>query len=388
MKLARSFVAFALCLSLVSISSLTIAVSNAAAQDSKSALQRGYRTGYSDGYMSGYRDVIENASNNFARHPEYSTADRAYNSDYGRVEDYRDGYKQGFENGYADGFSKKAFDAKIPDGLAFRGEVNVPQPSTQVDVPDTTIPYTPDEAAVSAITDPVDDVVETVPAIIPDEPEDQPAVQTADITATPVYNDPAPRMTNAQRRIDPALTGDEIIIIPAETELVVELLDEIDTKVAREGDAFKARVVSPSEISGAVIEGRVAKNRKPGRLKRRAELVLSFDRIVLAQNRWSNFNAFIMEVLPIKGDNVKRIDNEGTVEGQRPYKSDSMKLGASTGTGLVIGAIVGGPVGAAVGAGVGAAFGVGAVVVERGKYIQLSEQQQLRIKTAYETQIR
>jgi hypothetical protein len=36
----------------------------------------------------------------------------------------------------------------------------------------------------------------------------------------------------------------------------------------------------------------------------------------------------------------------------------------------------------------GAAFGVGAVVIERGKHVRLSPNQQLRIKTAYETQIR
>ena len=116
--------------------------------------------------------------------------------------------------------------------------------------------------------------------------------------------------------------------------------------------------------------------------------MLSFDRIKLSDTRWSNFNAIIVEVLPVKGDNVKRIDNEGLVQGTRPYKGDATKIGAATGTGVVIGAVVGGPVGAAVGAGVGAAFGVGAVVVERGKYIRLQQDQQLRIKTAYETQIR
>ena len=41
-----------------------------------------------------------------------------------------------------------------------------------------------------------------------------------------------------------------------------------------------------------------------------------------------------------------------------------------------------------VGAGVGAAFGVGAVVIERGKDIRLNVNQQLRVKSAYETQIR
>ena len=76
------------------------------------------------------------------------------------------------------------------------------------------------------------------------------------------------------------------------------------------------------------------------------------------------------------------------MQGKSSVKDDSIKIGASTGTGIVVGAIAGGPVGAAVGAGVGAAFGVGAVVVERGKQIRLNKAQQLRIKSTYETQIR
>ncbi len=94
------------------------------------------------------------------------------------------------------------------------------------------------------------------------------------------------------------------------------------------------------------------------------------------------------EVLPVKGDNVKKVDNEGSALGKSSIKPDAVKVGASTGTGLVIGAIVAGPVGAGVGAAMGAAFGVGAVVVERGKHIKLTQGQQLRVRTVYETQIR
>ncbi len=170
--------------------------------------------------------------------------------------------------------------------------------------------------------------------------------------------------------------------------MIVELLDNINTEQNREGDKFTARIISPYELAGATIEGRISKIQKPGRIKRRSEVLLSFDRIILNDNRWSNFNAILIEVLPTKGDNVRRVDDEGTVEGRSSVKDDSIKVGATTGTGLVIGAIAGGPVGAAVGAGVGAAFGVGAVVVERGKHIQLKQNQQLRIKSAYDTQIR
>ncbi len=146
--------------------------------------------------------------------------------------------------------------------------------------------------------------------------------------------------------------------------------------------------MSPSEIAGATIEGRVSRIKSPGRIKRRSELQLSFDRILLNDTRWSNFNAILTEVMPVKGDNIKIVNTEGTAVGKSSYKSDGIKIGGATGVGLVAGAVVGGPVGAAVGAGLGAAFGVGAVVIERGKHIRLNRNQQLRIKTAYETQIR
>ena len=108
----------------------------------------------------------------------------------------------------------------------------------------------------------------------------------------------------------------------------------------------------------------------------------------MTEKRWSNFNAILTEVLPQKGDNIKRVDTEGTIEGRSSVKSDITKISASTGTGLVVGAIAGGPVGAAVGTGVGAAFGVGAVVVDRGKHIRINKDQQIRIRSVYETQIR
>lgn len=334
MKLTRSFASFALILSLSLIAFPTLTVKQVHAQDAKIALQRGYRTGYSDGYMAGYRDVIDNAARSVTRHSEYTKADRAYNSDYGAIEDYRDGYQQGFEAGYNTGYDKRPFDATLPSELKRRADV--------------------------PITSKRSDATEQVPVL----------------------------KSKTEESSYSATTDNPIILIPSETELILELNDEITTERSREGDRFTAKVVSPMEINGATIEGRVSKIQKPGRIKRRGEILLTFDRIILSEARWSNFNAILTEVLPVKGDNVKKVDTEGTVEGKSSIKSDSVKVGAATGTGAVVGAVVGGPVGAAVGAGVGAAFGVGAAVVERGKHVKLNKLQQLRIKSTYETQIR
>jgi hypothetical protein len=380
MKLIRSVLAANLVFTLVFLSCLTLAIPSISAQSSKIALQRGYRTGYSDGYMSGYRDAIENAAKSYARHPEYKSADRAYITDYGKMSDYKDGYQQGFESGYDTGFGKQSFDATIPTDLDLRGVVDVNQPAA---APSKAV-VTTNTPVENNVATSVVDATSTTPSTIPTNIDKSEAV----VSTNSVVSAPAPVIQPKPEPVDSLASGNEIIVIPEDTELIIELIDEIDTKRVREGDSFRAKVTAPYELSGAIIEGRVAKNRRPGRLKRRAELLLSFDRIKLSETRWSNFNAIIIEVLPVKGDNVKRVDNEGTVAGTRPYKDDGIKVGAATGTGVVIGAVVGGPVGAAVGAGVGAAFGVGAAVVERGDWIKLAEQQQLRIKTAYETQIR
>lgn len=318
------------------------------------ALQRGYRTGYSDGYMAGYRDAIDNQSKSFSRHGEYTKADRAYSNDYGSIEDYRDGYQQGFETGYSGGFEKRSFEANLPDGLKKRGPATVETSSTT------------NLATTDSPTQTPTDTAGTVPAI-----------PTTDSTA---------QTTSVANTYRP--TNDAIVLIPKDTELMLELTEDLSTERSREGDKFIAKVVGPSEIAGAVVEGRVSKVTRPGRLKRRSQITLTFDRLVLSDQRWTNFSAILTEVMPVKGDNIKRVDNEGTAIGKSSLKGDMIKVGGAAGTGLVLGAVVGGPVGAGVGAGMGAAFGVGAVVIERGKHVSLNKNQQIRIKTSYESQIR
>ena len=382
MKLIKSLLFLFLSFSLFSVSFLTLTPSSVFTQDTKIALQRGYRTGYSDGYMSGYRDSIENAAKSVEKHGEYAKADRAYLKDYGSLNDYRDGYQQGFESGYNTGFEKRSFDAVLPNNLNKRGIVAV-----KTTVEKTVTP--------SVVEEPVSETVIAETPAPTVEPATQTVTEQVAVTTpeTPVEtsetgSDSAPVISARTENVNYSAGSESAITIPTDTELIIEMLTDINTERSAAGDKFQARILSPNELNGAIIEGKISKITKPGRIKRRSEMLLSFDRIVLSERRWSNFNAIVTEVLPRKGDNIKRVDVEGTVEGKSSIKSDSVKVGAATGTGLVVGAIAGGPVGAAVGAGVGAAFGVGAVVVERGKHIRINKDQQIRIKTVYETQIR
>lgn len=364
MRSTRSFLAFTAAFSLAVLAIPMFLAAPAYGQESRVALQRGYRTGYSDGYMAGYRDSIDNNSRSITRHKEYTQADRAYSKDYGLLEDYRDGYRQGFEGGYATGFEKRPFESAIPQGLAKRGLNTVPPAEvavkTPISTPEAEVPVV--QAPVSATPEPAATVASYTP---PADPPQQP-IQRASYTST----------------------SNDIILIPRDTELIIEIQEDLNTEQNRAGDKFTARVVSPVEIEGAIIEGRIEKIVKPGRIKRRSQMQLTFDRIVLTEQRWSNYSATLEEVMPVKGDNVLTVSDEGTAVGKRTLKDDGIKVGAATGAGLGIGAITAGPVGAAVGAGLGAAFGVGAVVVERGKHIRLIKNQQLKIRTAFDTRIR
>ncbi|QYO65211.1 hypothetical protein [Leptolyngbya sp. 7M] len=364
------------------MSFISLAVTDAAGQDSRIALQRGYRTGYSDGYMAGYRDSIDNLAKNASRHKEFTDADRAYSREFGSMEDYRDGYRQGFSVGYSTGFEKLAFDSTVPQNLAKKG---LAATEASKDAETVIAAMASTEAPNNA------EVVKVAETFVKsDTAETKPEPVIADVEAT---DEPAPAVNNAKpapilMKASYIPSDDPIIIIPRDTELIIELEEDMSTESSRDGDRFTAKVVSPIEIAGATIEGRIERIQKPGRLKRRSQIDLAFDRIVLNRDRWSNFGGILTEVLPVRGDNVRSVDNEGTAIGKSSVKDDSVRIGAATGVGLGIGAIAGGPVGAAIGAGVGAAYGVGASMVERGKHIRLNRNQQLKIRATYETKIR
>ena len=300
-------------------------------QEQVTALMRGYRAGYSDGYPTGRSDQASNAAREFRNKTEYEHGDRAYNSRYGTLEEYRDGYQQGFETGYNAGFDRKPFDSSIPDNLRRRTE-------------DSTVQYPTDE------------------------------------NKRPGSNSPQSQSTQS---------GNLNNNVPRDTIMRIELLSDLATDASQKGDHFQARVVEPKEYEGAIINGRVVNVKRPGRVKSTAQLQLSFDEIRLSDGRTARISAQVIEVIPGGGSQgAGKVDSEGGVQGTSSTKQDVEKVGAATGIGAIIGAIAGGGVGAAVGATIGAGVGTAGVLSERGKDIHLYKGQQLRIRTAGEIPIR
>ncbi len=323
MKTLRSTLTLLLTFALLSISLVT---GSAQAQDPQeqnqaTAIMRGYRTGYSDGYQAGIGDLAKNAPREFRNKAEYDHADRAFNSAWGSVDQYRDGYRQGFEVGYNAGYDRKGFDSSIPPDLKPRTE-------------DTSV----------------------------QSPTDQ--------NKTPGNNAPTNAPTNA-------------VMIPRDTIMRVELLNGVSTDASQKGDRFQARVLEPNNYQGAVIDGHIEQVKRPGKAKGTAQLQLAFDQIKLSDGRSSKLSAQVIEVIPNgASEGVSKVDPEGGVQGQSSTKGDVQKVGAAAGIGAIIGLIAGGGTGAAIGATIGAGVGTAGVLTQKGKDIRLNQGQQLRIRTA------
>lgn len=323
-------------LMMTSSASLTIPAAHASiSQGQSTALERGYRTGYSDGYNAGTRDIADHAPRQPKNSDDYQQANRNYNEAWGTLEDYRDGYQQGFEAGYTAGYDRRPFDSSIPTGLRARGTTdagpaNVPDNSSQTD------------AGTSAQT------------------------TTGQIGGT----------TNVP------------LSISRDTILLIELESSLSSDVSQRGDRFQARVIEPREFAGAIVDGRVTRVKRAGKVKGTAELQLAFETIHMPDGRTTGFNADVVELVDMGNrDDAGTVDSEGGVKGRSSTKDDISKVGASTGIGAIIGAIVGGGKGAAIGAAIGGAAGAGSVLSKRGEDVRLSRGQQMRIRTATETRI-
>jgi hypothetical protein len=179
-----------------------------------------------------------------------------------------------------------------------------------------------------------------------------------------------------------------IFDIPANTVMTVELLTNLSTDATQRGDRFQARVLEPREYEGAMLDGRVTRVKRPGKIGGKAELQLTFDHIRFPDNRGANFEAQVIEVLDTGGsEGVGDVDEEGGVKGKGTTKDDVAKVGAATGIGAIIGAIAGGGKGAAIGAAIGGAIGTGGVLSQRGKDIRMPQGQQMRVRTSSTTRI-
>ena len=154
----------------------------------------------------------------------------------------------------------------------------------------------------------------------------------------------------------------------------------LSTKTTRDRDRFSMTVSTPSQYSGAIIEGFVSNVNASGRVSGRADMALNFQTIAQRNGRSSQFAGVIESMRTPDGETV-RVDNEGKVE---PTDSQTEKtvqrgtIGAAAGRhhrrdrGRRKGAAVGAVIGAGGGAGTVIAAGPDQLDLQRGTEVTIT----------------
>lgn len=167
-------------------------------------------------------------------------------------------------------------------------------------------------------------------------------------------------------------------IVPNGTLLTAKLISLISTKASQDGDRFTMEITSPSAFNGAIIEGRVLKPERSGRVSGRANLSLDFDTIRMRNGRTYKFAGILEDVTLASGEKVT-VNNEGAVRDNNQTSKTVKRTGIGAGIGAILGAILGGGDGALIGAAIGAGTGAGTVIAQGRDDIEIGEGSEISI---------
>src|SRR5262249_24972681 len=185
--------------------------------------------------------------------------------------------------------------------------------------------------------------------------------------------------SQTRRRSVPQRSTARFVTIPRGTEIKIRLEDEIDSKKSRDGDRFRATVLSPRNYADATIEGHIAKIDESGKLSGKTELALSFDRIHLRNAQSGRMAAQVVKVYG--EDSVKEADEEGNVKSGSKGNTTAVGPGGGAGLGAIGGGIAGGGKGAAIGAAIGAGAGAASTAIQGSNKVKLESGTEILIRT-------
>src|SRR5439155_5082142 len=155
--------------------------------------------------------------------------------------------------------------------------------------------------------------------------------------------------------IDPAKVQ-PAVVVPAGTVIPVTLTNRVTTKNAHDGDGIYGKTAFPITVNnkivipeGSSVRGKIMEIRRPGRVKGKGELTISFQTLVLP----SGITLPIYSSLGGVGGAGKK--GEATVQGDSSKGEDAKTVGTTATEGALIGVIADRGKGAAIGGAAGAA---------------------------------
>ena len=182
---------------------------------------------------------------------------------------------------------------------------------------------------------------------------------------------PPPAARSEARILRPETAADSSprsssVELPAGTNLVVRMIDGVDSEVNRVGQIFAASLDEPVMINGETVIPRGADatvkltdSKESGKLTGRTELTLDLMSVKV--------NGRMVDI------NTETVSRESSSRGARTAKV----AGGTAAVGAIIGAIAGGGKGAAIGAAAGGAAGAGAEVVTKGQRVKIPSETRL-----------
>jgi hypothetical protein len=157
--------------------------------------------------------------------------------------------------------------------------------------------------------------------------------------------------------------------IPADTALVVRMIDSVDSERDRVGMTFRASLDQPVIIRGetAIPRGadvvvKLLEDKQSGRLTGKTELTLDLSSVA------------------VRGKQVDILTQTVKSESSSRTAGTAKKAGAGAAIGAVIGGIAGGGAGAAIGAAAGGATGTAAQVMTKGQRVKIPSETRLTFK--------
>lgn len=168
----------------------------------------------------------------------------------------------------------------------------------------------------------------------------------------------------------------KFITVPSGTKIPLTLKQGVTTKSARPGDPVYAQTAFPitqnDQIvipAGTFVQGEVLRVVRPGRVKGRAELQMSFTSMIFP-NGYTVMLPGAVQNTP--GSNSNRMKGkEGTIQGDSSKGRDAATIAGDAIPGAGIGALADGGKGAAIGAASGGILGLATVLLTRGPEVTL-----------------
>jgi len=196
----------------------------------------------------------------------------------------------------------------------------------------------------------------------------------AQTSQDPPHLTPRNGVVTAEPKDEPPVTPP--VIVPSGTKIPLTLKQGVNTKSARPGDPVYAQTAFPitqnDQIvipAGTFVQGQIERVVRPGRVKGRAELQMSFTSMIFP-NGYTVMLPGAVQNTPGSGEETVK-GKEGTIEGPSGKGKDAGTIATTTVAGAGIGALADGGKAAGIGAGVGGVLGLATVLLTRGPEVNL-----------------